>query len=167
MLTYHQKGPVTFIWGPFCKIYPSHLFPGVNELTSYPCWLAQTIQSFRSMTIGPPILEIKFDLENSRSKAKVKSTPVSPASCWLISLVFHIRASYRLPSLSFYDNRASHSRDTIWPWKFKVKGQGQRYPSQCSVQLTHFLIVLYSSYRLPSLSIHDNRASHSRDTIWP
>ena len=45
------------------------------------------------------------------------------------------------PSLSFHDNRASHSRDTIWPWKFTVKGQGQRYPSQCSVQLTHFLSV--------------------------
>ena len=146
------------------------------------------------MTIGPPIPEIQFDLENSRSKAKVKSTPVSAASCWLISLVFHSRASYRPPSLSFHDNRASHSWDTIWPWKFKakgtpvsavsswlislgftsghpidsrpfrsmtigppipeiqsdlknsrskvkVKGQGQRYPSQHSIQLTHFLFV--------------------------
>ena len=58
-------------------------------------------------------------------KLKVKSTPVSAASCWLISLVFHIRASYWLPSLSFHDNQASHSWDTIWPWKFMVKGQGQ------------------------------------------
>ena len=56
----------------------------------------------------------------------VKGTPVSAASSWLISVVFHIRASYRLPSLSFHDNRASHSRDTIWLWKFKIKGQGQR-----------------------------------------
>ena len=55
--------------------------------------------------------------------------------------MFHIRASYQLPSLSFHDNRASHSRDTIWPWKFKVKGQGQRYPSEHMVQLTHFLSV--------------------------
>ena len=96
---------------------------------------------FHSMTIRPPIPKIQFDLENSRSKVKVKGTPVSAASFWLISLVFHIRASYRLSSLSFYDNQASHSRDTIWPWKFKVKGQGKRYPSQRSIQLTHFLFM--------------------------
>ena len=92
------------------------------------------------MAIRPPIPEIQFDLENSSSKAKV-NTPVSTASCWLISLVFHIRASYWLPSPSFYDNRASHSRDTIWPWTFRVKGQGHRYPRQRSVKLTHFLSV--------------------------
>ena len=55
--------------------------------------------------------------------------------------MFHIRASYRLPSLSFHDNQASYSQDTNWPWKFKVKGQCQRYPSQRSIQLTHFLSV--------------------------
>ena len=89
----------------------------------------------------PPIPEIQFDLENSRSKVKVKGTLVNAASCWLISLVFHIRASYPLPSPSLHDNQASHSWDTIWPWKFKVNGQGQRYPSQRSVQLTHSLSV--------------------------
>ena len=77
---------------------------------------------FRSMTIGPPIPEIQFDLGYSRSKVKVKGTPVSAAYSWLISLVFHIRASNRFPSPLFHDNRASHSRDIIWPWKFKVKG---------------------------------------------
>ena len=56
-------------------------------------------------------------------------------------VVFYIRACYRLPSLSFHDNRASHSRDKIWPWKFKVKGKGQSYPRQRSVLLTHFLSV--------------------------
>ena len=94
-----------------------------------------------SMTIGPPIPEIQFDLENSRSKADVKSTPVSPASWSLISWMFHIRASYRLLSPLFHDIWGSHSWDTIWPWKFKVKGQGQRYPSQRSIQMTHFLSV--------------------------
>ena len=76
-------------------------------------------------------------------KFKVKGTPVSAASSWLISIVFHIRASYRLLSLSFHDNWASHSRDTIWPWKFKVKGQGQGqwHPSQCIIQVIHFLFV--------------------------
>ena len=168
------------------------------------------------MTIGPPIPEIQFDLEISRSKVKLKGTPVSTTSCWLISLVFHIRASYRVPTPSFHDNRASHSRDTNWPWKYKVKGKGQRYPSQHRIQFTHFLSVSHqgiqsipvpfvpwqsglpfpkynltlniqdqrypsqhsiqltslvlhirASYRLPSLSLHDNCASHSRDTIWP
>ena len=83
-------------------------------------------------------------------------------------VVFHIRATYRLPSLSFHDNRASHSRDRIQPWKFKVKGQGQMYLSQHSVQLTLSLVFhIRASYRLPSVSSHDNRASHSRDTVWP
>ena len=96
---------------------------------------------YHSMTIGPLIPQIQIDLENSRSKVRVKVNPVSAASSWLISLVFHIRASYRIPSLSVLDNRASHSRDTIWPWQFKVKGQRQRYPSQRSIQLRHFLFV--------------------------
>ena len=48
--------------------------------------------SFRSMTIGPPIPKIQFDLKNSRSKVK-------------------------------------------------VRGQGQGYPSQRSIQLTHFPFV--------------------------
>ena len=47
---------------------------------------------FRSVTIGPPIPEIQFDLKNSRSKVK-------------------------------------------------IKGQGQRYSGQRSIQLTHFLFV--------------------------
>ena len=74
-------------------------------------------------------------LENSRSKVKVKGTPVSAASTWLISLVFHIGASYRLPPLPFHDNRASDSRDTIWPWKIKVTGHGQRSGSKVSLSI--------------------------------
>ena len=85
--------------------------------------------------------ELQFECKNCRSKVKFKGTPVSAASSWLISLVFHIRASYRLLSLSFHDHRASHCQDIIWPWKFKVKGQGQSYTSQCGIQLTHFHFV--------------------------
>ena len=70
-------------------------------------------------------------------------SPLYPPPWGHIMVVFYIRASYRLLSLSFHDNQASHSRDTIWPWKFKVKGQGQRYPSQHSVQLTLLLSVSY------------------------
>ena len=73
---------------------------------------------------------LPFPRYNSPWKFKVKGSPVNAASSWLFSLVFHIRASYRLPSLSFHDNLASHSRDTIWPWKFKVKGEGQRSRSK-------------------------------------
>ena len=119
---------------------------------------------FRSMTIGPPIPEIQFDLENARSNVKVIGTPVSTSSSWLMSLVFHLRASNRLPSFSFHDNQASHSPDTIWPWIFKVKGTPVR---AASCWLIYIMFHIRASYRLPSLSFHDNRASHSRDTIWP
>ena len=68
--------------------------------------------------------------KKSSSKVKVKGTPVSVASSRLIIIMCHIRASYRLTSLSFHDNRDSHSRDTMWPWKFKVEGQGQRSRSK-------------------------------------
>ena len=117
-------------------------------------WLISLVFHIRAsyQLLSPPFQdnqashsEIKFDLENSRSKVKVKGTPVSAASIWLISLVFHIRTSYRLPSLSFHDNPASHSWDIIWPWKFKVKGQGQRYLSQSRMQLTHFLFISHQS----------------------
>ena len=60
---------------------------------------------------------------------RVRGTTVSAASSWLFSLVFHIKLIYRLPPISFHDNGDSRSRDTIWPWKFKAKVQGQRYPS--------------------------------------
>ena len=84
-------------------------------------------------------------------KFKAKGTPVSAASSPPISLVFHTRTSNRLLSLSLHDNRASHSRDTTWPWKVKVKCQVQMYPSQHSVQLTHFLSVLHQG--IPSTSV--------------
>ena len=55
-----------------------------------------------------------------------------------IVVVFNIRASYRLPLLSFHDHRASYPWDSIWPWQFKVKCKGQKYPSKRSVLLNHF-----------------------------
>ena len=64
------------------------------------------------MTIGPPIPEIQFDLENSRLKAKVKGTVVSVASTWLITF-------------SFYINWTNHSHDMAnkmldWGNGFKI-----------------------------------------------
>ena len=64
------------------------------------------------MTIGPPIPEIQFDLENSRLKAKVKGTVVSVASTWLITF-------------SFYINCTNHSHDMAnkmldWGNGFKI-----------------------------------------------
>ena len=87
-----------------------------------------------------------------------------PLSQGHIVVVFYIRACYRLPSLSFHDNQASHSQDTIWPWKFKVKGTPV---STMSSWLISIVFHIRACYRLPSLSFYDNRASHSRDTIWP
>ena len=65
--------------------------------------------------------------------------------------------SYRLTSLSFQVNRASHSWVTtfsqIWPWKSSVKVMGEVILQSHNVSLT--------SYQLKSLSFHVNRASHS------
>ena len=69
-----------------------------------------------------------------------------------IVVVCHIRASYRVPSLSLYDIRASHSRDTFWPWKFKVQGQGQMYPSQRSVKWTNFFSVSHQPIQSTTVS---------------
>ena len=74
---------------------------------------------------------LPFPRYNLTVKIKVKDTPVSAASSWLISSVFYIRASYRLLSLSFHDNRASLFRDTIWPWKFKVSVVSSWIISSC------------------------------------
>ena len=93
-----------------------------------------------------------------------QSLTVSSASRSCIVVVFYIRASYWLPSLSFHDNRASHSWDTIWPWKFKVKGTPVSAASRWLISLVFHI---RPSNRLPSLSFHDNRASHSWDTICP
>ena len=59
---------------------------------------------------------------------------------------------------------ASHSRDTIWPWKFKVKG------TPVSTAFSSLISLVFhnrTSYQLLSLLLHDNRTSDSRDTIWP
>ena len=67
------------------------------------------------MTIGPPIPEIQFDLQNSRSKVK-------------------------------------------------VKGQGQRYPSQRSIQLTHFP---FASHQLDQPFLrYGNRMFNWGEWIW-
>ena len=75
-----------------------------------------------------------------------------------------MRASYRLLSLSFHNNWASHSRYTIWPWKVKDKGTPV---SAASSSLISLVFHTRASYQLLSLSFHDNRASHYRDTNWP
>ena len=96
-----------------------------------------------------------------------KSLPVSSALRSHSGCVLHQGILSTL-SLSFHDNQASFSQDTIWTWKFKVKGKGKIYPSQHSVLLTHFLSVSHQgNLSTPPLSFHDNRASYSRDTIWP
>ena len=94
--------------------------------------------------LGSNNIKVQYKLDESTETPITQVTPVPKSILCLsahIVVVFHIRASHRLPSFSFHDNRASHSRDTIWPWKFNVKGQCQKHPSQRSIQLTHFLFV--------------------------
>ena len=69
-----------------------------------------------------------------------RSLTVSSASRSHSGCVLH-QGILLTPIPFVHDNRASHSRDTIWPWKFKVKGKGQKYPSQRGVLLTYFLNV--------------------------
>ena len=77
---------------------------------------------------------------------------------------FH-QGTSRLPC---HDNRASYSHDTIWFWKFKVKGQGQRYSSQRSVQMTHFLSVSHQGIlTTPIPFVPWQSGLPFRDTIWP
>ena len=121
----------------------------ISEIQSDNIWCPETKQTRTSILSHPGPLQ--FPLPRGH-----------------IVVVFYVRASYWLPSLSFHDNRASHSRDAIWPWKFKVKGKGQKYPvSTASCWLISLVFHIRTSYRLPSLSFHDNRASHSWDIIWP
>ena len=68
--------------------------------------------------------------------------------------------SYRLTSLLFHVNRASHSSVMtffkIWPWNSKVKVMGEVTVQSHNVGLT--------SYRLTSLLFHVNWPSHSWNT---
>ena len=70
--------------------------------------------------------------------------------------------SYRLTSLSFHVNLASHYwvKDffKIWPWNSRVKVMGEVTVQSHNVGLT--------SYRLTSLSFHVNRPSHSWHTAF-
>ena len=99
------------------------------------------------------------------TNVKVNGTRISTTSSWLISLVFHIKASYRPRPFSSMTTRP-HSRDTIWQWKFKVKVKGTPV-SAASSWLISLVFRIRASYQLPSPSFHDNRASHSWDKILP
>ena len=158
------------IWSSKFKVkgqgqrYPSqHSIQMTHFLTAWHQGIPSTPVPYVPWQLGLPFQRYNLT-QNSRSKVKVKGTPVSAVPIWLISLAFHIRASYRLRSPSFLDNPASHSRDTIWPSKFKVKGTPVSAASSWVISLVFHT---RASYRFPLLSIHDNRASHFRDTIWP
>ena len=94
-----------------------------------------------------PRYNLTFKYKVKDQGQSLKGIPVSAVSTWTISLVFHIRSSHRLPSYSFHENRAPHSRDTIWPSKFKVKGQCKSNSSRRSIELTHFLSVSHQGIK--------------------
>ena len=143
---------------------------GITDL-GHKCSICWVIPSYQ---LNPCFVIICYYQQDESMEMPTSSvTPIPkkyPLPRGHIVLVFQGILSTPIPSLSFHDNGASHSRDTIWTWKFKVKGQGQRYPSQGSVQLTHFLSVSHQgvlwSYRLLYLSFHDNHASYSGVSEW-
>ena len=94
---------------------------------------------FLSMTIRPPVPEIKFDLENSRSKVKVESTPVSAVSHYL-SVSHQGILSTPVPFVP-WQSGLPFLRYNLNLKKLKVKGQNIMYPSQHIIQLTSFLFV--------------------------
>ena len=82
------SGSLTHGGGETFPAFPAHGQPVILRIWQE----AHPIDShpFRSMTIGPPIRKIRIDLENARSKVKVKGALVRVASNWLISILFHI-----------------------------------------------------------------------------
>ena len=83
-----------------------------------------------------------FILKSPRSLT-VSSASRSQSGCVLHQVILST------PSLFFHDNPASHSQDTIWPWKFKVKGTPF---STAPSWLISLVFGIRASYRLPSLS---------------
>ena len=76
-----MMGVITYWLLFFCSMSIRHIYISMHPINSCP---------FHSMTIRPPIPDIQFDHENSRSKVKVKGTVISIVSSWLISFLFHI-----------------------------------------------------------------------------
>ena len=93
------------------------------------------------MTIGPPIPEIQFDLENSRWKES------QSAQHQVGSFPQCLTSGHPIDSRPFRSMAIAHPLPEIQcdlensMSNVKVKSQGQWYPSQRSIQLTHFLFV--------------------------
>ena len=133
---------ITSLWnltGASAAVLPRHL-SNFNVIVEIYTHLLQ-LQDFTNVMVRPLSAQITRWVNGTANILSHHGPWQYPLPQGHIVDVFHARASYRLPSLSFHDNQTSHSRDTISPWKFKVKGQGQRYPSQHCVQLAHFLSV--------------------------
>ena len=125
------------------------------------------------MLIGPPIPEMQL-FKKMTLKIHVKVMDEVKVQNHNVSLT-----SYRLTSLSFHGNLATHGWVTthipfgprqwalpflnydffkIWPWKSKVKVMDEVTVQSHNVGLT--------SYRLTSLLFHVNRPSHSWITAF-
>ena len=120
-LSQYLTGPCTYQVGRW-HVRNHQLFATGKTYASSVGWLTRAIKD-----------------DNIHPSATSENAHQHTPTTWLISLVFHIRASHWLPSLSVHGNQTSHSWDTIRPWKFKVKGQGQRDFSLHSIHSNHFL----------------------------
>ena len=112
--------------------------------------------AFRSMSIGPPILEIQH-FQNLTLKIKGQGHGwghSSKSQCWSSILSTNIPFVLCQSALPFL----RYSIFKIWPWKSRVKVMGEVTVQSHNVGL--------SSYRLTSLSFHVNRPSHSWDTAF-
>ena len=92
---------------------------------------------------GLPFPRCNLIVKNLRSKVKIKRTPVSTASSWLISLLFDQDILSTPVPFVPWQSGLPFPRYNTWLWKFKVKWQ--MCPSQRSIQLTHFLLFSHES----------------------
>ena len=113
------------------------------------------------MTIGPPIPEMQFDLENSRSKAKVKGTLFNRASSCLISFLFHINWTNHSWDMA---NRIFGCGKQILNfnrWKTWQGGYTNQVLSRLDEQFS-----LYCAYKLNSLLLWQLNDLDSRWLRW-
>ena len=130
---------------PFSAVRASGGYPGnATHIPFVPCRSGIPFLSYDFFKIWPWKSRVKVTGEVTVQSHKVGLT------------------SYRLTSLSFHVNLASHYwvKDffKIWPWNSRVKVMGEVTVQSHNVALT--------SYRLTSLSFHVNRPSHSWHTAF-
>ena len=134
----HHKSPRSLTVSSSSRSHSGCLFISGHPLDSY---------LFRSMTIGPPIPEMQFDLEHWRSKTKVKST----ASQRSVLLTHFLRVSHQGILSTSVPFVPWHCGLPFPRYNLTLTIQGQSYPSQRSIQMTHLLSVSHQAILVTSV----------------